>query len=667
MADVARAALVVAADDFMDPKFQRLRSPATDVAALAEVLGDPDVGGFEVRTLVNEPGGRVQQELERFFSNRKPDDLLLLYFSCHGVKDPAGRLYFVSADTSFDLLRSTGISATYVSEQMEYSRSKRIVVLLDCCYSGAFLKGFRARGDDSVAVDQLEGRGRAVITASRATEYAFEESELTAENEQPSVFTGAIVDGLVSGRADTNGDGLVTVDELYDYVFDEVRGKVAGQTPGRWIDVEGDLVVARNPRPPLPPSSLPGELMRAVESDLALQRLGAVAELARLHREGQPGAREAATLVLEQLTADHDERVKAAAAGALAPPAAPQPESAASPVPAVAPVTSEPELPDDRWARAAGWIVLAGAVAVLLAPSFVHFRFGDYESSLSDRKWFTEGTYVLFVIAAFASYHLLRSKSRALGLAVLIGLLPAALAHGLIAIFEAADDKDLVSVGPGWLLRVTGLALMVAAGVVAACRYRTVVDVQLPTPGRPAVVTGLTLFGVLVVASLLTFGTAELNGITIDGEGAFDTTGPVLSLVIRLGLLTLAVVVGWTWLSSRGLPAKVLAGASGALLLVVVVLFVSAESMADFEELLVLDVLVVAMGGTALSAVAVLSVPRMPGAIALGTWALSSSVWLLVLIENEYDAGLSVTALVLIVLVAAALAVADRVKPVRNP
>jgi hypothetical protein len=73
------------------------------------------------------------------------------------------------------------------------------------------------------------------------------------------------------------------------------------------------------------------------------------------------------------------------------------------------------------------------------------------------------------------------------------------------------------------------------------------------------------------------------------------------------------------------------------------------------------------LGGSALSAVAVLGVPRTPGALALGTWALASSVWLPVLHENDNDVGLSVIALVLIVLVAAALAVSDRVKPVRNP
>ncbi len=148
MAETTRAALVVAAYEFEDPKFQGLRSPARDVDALADVLADPAIGGFTVQSVVNQPNGVVQRELERFFSTRTPDDLLLVYFSCHGVKDSTGRLYFATTNTAFDLLRSTGVSASFVSEQMELTRSKRIVLLLDCCYSGAFLKGFQARGDD---------------------------------------------------------------------------------------------------------------------------------------------------------------------------------------------------------------------------------------------------------------------------------------------------------------------------------------------------------------------------------------------------------------------------------------------------------------------------------------------------------------------------------------
>src|SRR5262245_19347973 len=358
-AEGTRAALVVAAYEFEDPKFQRLRSPARDVDALADVLADPAIGGFSVQSVVNQPNGVVQRELERFFSARRPDDLLLVYFSCHGVKDSTGRLFFATTNTAFDLLRSTGVSASFVSEQMELTRSKRIVLLLDCCYSGAFIKGFQARGDESVSVGQLEGRGRAVITASRSTEYAFEADELTAANAQPSVFTGAVVEGLATGAADRNGDGVVTVDELYDFVYDHVRGKVAGQTPGRWVNLEGELAVARNPRPPVRAAELPLELGRAVESDVALHRLGAVWQLRDWLDHGEPGQQLTAREVLDRLTQDYDQRVRTAASSILAGPTIAEP----LPAPEVEPEPeSEPE-PEPALAAAA-----AGAAPPVVEP-----------------------------------------------------------------------------------------------------------------------------------------------------------------------------------------------------------------------------------------------------------------------------------------------------------
>jgi hypothetical protein len=38
------------------------------------------------------PGQLVEEEIEGFFADRRPDDLLLLYLFCHGVKDQDRRL-----------------------------------------------------------------------------------------------------------------------------------------------------------------------------------------------------------------------------------------------------------------------------------------------------------------------------------------------------------------------------------------------------------------------------------------------------------------------------------------------------------------------------------------------------------------------------------------------
>ena len=213
----SKAALLVATAAYGDQAFRQLRAPGHDVEALRRVLADPAIGGFDVRALVNQPGQLVEEEIEGFFADRKPDDLLVLYLSCHGVKDQDGRLYFAATDTKLQRLAASGISSTFVNEQMANSRSKRVVLLLDCCYSGAFARGFAPRGGEGVELkERLQGRGRVVITASSAMEYAFEAGQLAADSAQPSVFTTAVVHGLQTGEADRDGDGRVSVDELYD-------------------------------------------------------------------------------------------------------------------------------------------------------------------------------------------------------------------------------------------------------------------------------------------------------------------------------------------------------------------------------------------------------------------------------------------------------------------
>ena len=89
--DGSRVALVVANDQYDDPGLRRLVAPAQDAAALAEVLADPSVGGFEVQVLHNESAQEIRFAVEDFFADRAPEDLLLLHFSCHGLEERGRR------------------------------------------------------------------------------------------------------------------------------------------------------------------------------------------------------------------------------------------------------------------------------------------------------------------------------------------------------------------------------------------------------------------------------------------------------------------------------------------------------------------------------------------------------------------------------------------------
>jgi len=242
-----RSALVIATTSYQDPELRQLRAPARDAEDLAAVLGDPDVGGFTVTRVIDPDERQLRREIDAFLSGRGVGDLVVVYLSCHGVLDRRGRLYFAAADTVKVQLASTGISSAWLLDQLDDCRARRQVLILDCCFSGAFAHG--SKGDADLDLERRlagHGRGRAVLTASRAGEYSFEGQALPGAVMAGSVFTTGLVDGLRTGAADAGGDGYVSLDEAYDYAYRYVQSRNASQTPQRWLyGGEGAIVLAQ--------------------------------------------------------------------------------------------------------------------------------------------------------------------------------------------------------------------------------------------------------------------------------------------------------------------------------------------------------------------------------------------------------------------------------------
>ncbi|MDZ7344811.1 MAG: caspase family protein, partial [candidate division KSB1 bacterium] len=312
MSTSRKFALIVGTSDYDDPTLAKLKTPDADVRALAEILRDPAIGGFDsVTTLVNQLESDVSRSIESFFAQKKPDDLLLLYFSGHGVLDDRGRLYLAVKDTKRELLKSTAIAAAFVTGEMDSCRSKRQVLILDCCHSGAFERG--AKGDMQAvneATFEGNGYGRIVLTASDSTQYALEGDQVIAQAEL-SLFTHFLIQGLQTGEADTDGDGRITLDELYEYVHTQVLNQTRKQTPQKWgYKLQGELLIAMNPHPQkVKVGELPVDLRQAIESPFAGIRAGVVDELRRLLSGSDEAIALAAREALLRLQADDSRKV----------------------------------------------------------------------------------------------------------------------------------------------------------------------------------------------------------------------------------------------------------------------------------------------------------------------------------------------------------------------
>ncbi|MFF6879678.1 caspase domain-containing protein [Streptomyces sp. NPDC012474] len=325
----ARHALIIANDRYTDQGLKKLKAPAQDAAALEKVLHDPQIGAFEVEVVHNASADHMRRRIQRFFNDRRRADTLLLHFSCHGLKSESGELYFAASDTEPPLLAATAVPSQFVRSCMSVTRAGRTVLFLDCCYGGAFSRGsssVRASGDvnvlESFAKDEpVSGRGWAVITASDSMEYAFEGDELADDSSgpRPSVFTHAVVEGLETGEADLDADGKVSLDDLYEYVYRQVREQNPHQTPKKAAELHGELHLAHSRRGRIKIVAIPSPppLQTALNSDDVLTRQGAVLELQKRLQHTKLPLAEGARQHLEEVAGNDIQQIAVMASDAL--------------------------------------------------------------------------------------------------------------------------------------------------------------------------------------------------------------------------------------------------------------------------------------------------------------------------------------------------------------
>lgn len=218
---MGKYALLIGVDTYGE-ELQPLPAASKDVMALQSVLLNPQIGAFdEAKPLINPTQPDMAREIELWFQDRQPEDLVLLFFSGHGVKDDRRELYFAAANTEKQrnrLLTATAISARFIHNCIRGCKAKSQVLILDCCFSGAFGDAI-ARNDGAIPLEeQLGAEGRVVLASTSGVDYSFEE-----KGEDLSIYTRYLVEGLATGAADEEGNGWITVDALHSYAGRKVK------------------------------------------------------------------------------------------------------------------------------------------------------------------------------------------------------------------------------------------------------------------------------------------------------------------------------------------------------------------------------------------------------------------------------------------------------------
>jgi uncharacterized caspase-like protein len=233
---------VVGVNRFHDREIPRLGFARADAEAVAALLctriQEPH---REVHLLVDEKATKrnilraVTEEIPR---REAADDVILLYFACHGSPEMAGApnatsLYLAVHDTEYDRIFSTGIEMAYELPLWisRFQRAKLVLVVLDACFSGAAggrtfegpaLQRLPNRRGAPISLSEIDfGEGRLILSASGDRQLALESDTL-----RHGVFTYHLLKEL--GRP-ASGGATVGVFTLYQNVAEGVKQETNGR------------------------------------------------------------------------------------------------------------------------------------------------------------------------------------------------------------------------------------------------------------------------------------------------------------------------------------------------------------------------------------------------------------------------------------------------------
>jgi uncharacterized protein (UPF0147 family) len=277
----SKFALLIANGEFTDDRIQSLSASFDDIQSLRQVLRNPKIGGFNdenVRICFNKDLSAVRRDILWLFREKNKDDLVLFYYSGHGFQDINGDLYLALEGTTKSSPTAGSIDTPFIVREMKLCSCARQVVILDCCYSGAFGDaGYVEKDFDAQIVTpstfKVPDRGVYVLTSCQGTQKSL-------EVKGNSIFTKYVVDGIRTGDAAPQKE-MVTIEDVTSYVKNKLRDDNWPMTPSLftptgWQEVGGGgLVIARNPNPRERIDPKATENLRSKDpKDLAPQILG---------------------------------------------------------------------------------------------------------------------------------------------------------------------------------------------------------------------------------------------------------------------------------------------------------------------------------------------------------------------------------------------------------
>ena len=216
--DPARSRIVlIGSSSYRDPKLPNVPQVAANLADLAKVFTDPQLGGLLRRNCVVAPHaagvGDVGDLL--YEAAEQAEDLLLVYYAGHGVLSRNGDLYLSLHDTRFRAPEYSALRFETVRGTFVHSPAASRVVIVDSCYSGRAI-GQTLGADDQEIIGQLEINGTYTLTSAPPNSLA-----MVRDGEAHTAFTERLLQLLNEGSP--QAAGMLTLSDIYQNLVARLR------------------------------------------------------------------------------------------------------------------------------------------------------------------------------------------------------------------------------------------------------------------------------------------------------------------------------------------------------------------------------------------------------------------------------------------------------------
>jgi hypothetical protein len=224
-----------------------------DARGVRDLLVDPRYCGYlpgHVTLLLDGEATReaITGALSGLAARARSTSGVLIYISAHGGRVVSGAFageYLFPVDTvlaSEETLARTAISGDELTAALRAIAARKMLVVFDCCHAGGLglpkgaRKPVKAGLPDRYYERLAAGRGRAILSSSRDTEFSY-----VLPGAPNSLFTQHLLAGLKGGAA--SADGLIGVFDLFEYVQPAVTRDQPDQHPVFKADLEENFPV----------------------------------------------------------------------------------------------------------------------------------------------------------------------------------------------------------------------------------------------------------------------------------------------------------------------------------------------------------------------------------------------------------------------------------------